>query len=48
MELILAGAGMLGCLVLMMLVMPLGRRFIGWARSGGTEEGPTDGGEEGR
>jgi hypothetical protein len=39
MEILLAGAGMLACLVLMMAVIPLGRRLFGRAGSGSGEDG---------
>lgn len=38
MELLLAGAGMVACMALMMVVMPLGRKILDWARGGAARQ----------
>jgi hypothetical protein len=47
-EVILAGAGMLACMALMMVVIPLGRWLIGRARSGSAEPSRAPDGQEDR
>ncbi len=46
MEVLLAGVGMLACMALMMVVIPLGVKVVRRVRPGST--GPTSGGEASR